>query len=479
MRIGVDVGTTATKAVLLAPTGEVLMSRSARTPLRNPAPGRYEYDVGELSDQVFALVRDLATPDVDLVALTGQGDGLWLIDEHARGVLPAVAWLDARGAAVCDDWAEHGIVTDVFTRTRNAPFPGAGAPLLVSLMRVEESAIAAARTATQCQLVLFELLTNVRAATRSCAMLPVFDPEVGNYDDDAVRLTGLAGVRHLLPDIAAEPTVIAPMVDAAAADLGLRRGVRIATGPYDLPAAALGAGTLSVGDGVLTLGTTLACQVLVGDLKTDVEPVGLTLCTADGNGWLRAMPAMVGTTCIDWALRLVGADHSSLGSILASSPLGANGVSTLPYLSPSGERAPFSDSAARGVLSGLTLETTAADIVRAMCEALAHAARHCFDAAGLSGNVVVCGGGSVSPELLQLFADVLERPLTVALEDAAARGAVAAAAVATGDTVRPAPPGEMVHPRMRYDYARDHAVYLERLRVARGSLWRRGSPLAG
>jgi hypothetical protein len=109
------------------------------------------------------------------------------------------------------------------------------------------------------------------------------------------------------------------------------------------------------------LGTTLACQVLVGDLKSDVEPVGLTLCTADGNGWLRAMPAMVGIACIDWALRLVGADHSSLGSMLASGPLGANGVSALPYLSPSGERAPFSDSAARGVLSGLTLETTAAE----------------------------------------------------------------------------------------------------------------------
>jgi len=479
MRVGVDVGTTATKAVLLAPTGEVLMSRSAPTPLRNPAPGRYEYDVDELADQVLALVRDLAAPDIDLIALTGQGDGLWLIDEHARGVRPAVAWLDARGAAVCDDWAEHGVVTDVFARTRNAPFPGAGAPLLVSLMRIDRSAIAAARTATQCQLVLFELLTKVRAATRSCAMLPVFDPEVGNYDDDAVRLTGLAGVRHLLPDIAPETTVVAPMVDAAAADLGLRRGVRVATGPYDLPAAALGAGSLSVGDGLLTLGTTLACQVLVGDLKSDLEPVGLTLCTADGNGWLRAMPAMLGTACIDWALRLVGADQSSLGSILASSPLGANGVSALPYLSPSGERAPFSDSAARGVLSGLTLETTAADIVRAMCEALAHAARHCFDAAGLSGNVVVCGGGSISPELVQVFADVLERPLTVAVEDAAARGAVAAAAAATGSTARPAQPRTMVHPRRRYDYARDHAIYLERLGVARGSLWRRGSPLAG
>jgi sugar (pentulose or hexulose) kinase len=479
MRIGVDVGTTATKAVLLTPTGEVLTSRSAATPLRNPAPGRYEYDVGEFTDRVFDLVRELATPDIDLIALTGQGDGLWLIDEHARGVRPAVAWLDARGAAVCDEWAKHGVVVDVFARTRNAPFPGAGAALLASLMRIEQTAIAAARTATQCQLVLFEVLTKVRAATRSCAMLPVFDPEVGNYDDDAVRLTGLARVRHLLPDIAPEPTVVAPMVDAAAADLGLRRGVRVATGPYDLPAAALGAGSLSVGDGLLTLGTTLACQVLVGDLKSDIEPVGLTLCTADGNGWLRAMPAMLGTACIDWALRLVGADQSSLRSMLASSPLGANGVSALPYLSPSGERAPFSDSAARGVLSGLTFETTAADIVRAMCEALAHAARHCFDAAGLSGNVVVCGGGSISPELLQLFADVLERPLIVAVEDAAARGAVAAAAAATGSTARPAPPRKMVHPRRQYDYARDHAVYLERLGVARGSLWRRGSPASG
>src|SRR5207248_3263080 len=179
----------------------------------------------------------------------------------------------------------------------------------------------------------------------------------------------------------------------------------------DLPAAALGVGQLAPGDGVLILGTTLACMVLTHTLDPTDEPVGLTLRTRDGNGWLRAMPAMVGTACLEWVLRLVGGRVGDLGRLLLDSPPGARGVSALPFLSPSGERAPFADPAARAELTGLTLETTPADVVRAMCEALGFAARQCFEAAGLTGHLTVCGGGAASSDLVQLVADVLERPL--------------------------------------------------------------------
>lgn len=475
MNVGIDVGTSMTKAVVFGHTGDVLTRRSVPTTLLHPAPGHYEHDVERLAESVLGLLRELPGREIELIALTGQGDGLWLVDEQARGVRPALSWLDARGAPVCESWSESGTLDAVFSRTRNAPFPGAGGALLAALEQTDPNALDTARTATQCQHVLFERLTGIRTATRSCAMLPVFDPTAGDYDDEALRLTGLARRRDLLPEIAEASSVIAPLTDRLADELGLARGVRVATGPYDLPAAALGIGSLAVGDGLLILGTTLACQVVVDRVGPNDPPVGLTLCSGDDRGWLRAMPAMVGTACLDWVLDLVKADHEDLGRLLAGSAPGANGVAALPFLSPAGERAPFADSAARAEFTGLSLDTTAADIVRAVCEALAYAARHCFEAAGLSGDVVVCGGGTASPELLQLLADVLERPLAVAgKEEPAARGAVTAANVAMGGDPSPPAVRPFVRPRQGQRYTEGYVGYLHRVAVARRHRWWRG-----
>jgi erythritol kinase len=471
MKIGVDIGTTFTKAALFGSANDVMARRVAPTPLARRGAGRVECDVDQLADTVLGLLADLAAPGVDLIALTGQGDGLWLVDERARAVRPALSWLDARGAAACERWTRDGVVQSVFRLTANAPFPGAGAALLASLEESDATALDAASSATQCQHVLFERLTGVRTATRSCATLPLFDPTTLDYANEAVRLMGLARRKHLLPPIATTSASIAPLHDELADRLGYERGTRVATGPYDLPATALGVGGLSLGDGVLILGTTLACEVLVDRAPTSETPVGLTLCLERGR-LLRAMPAMVGTACIDWALRMVRHDHGELGRLLVESPPGANGVTALPYLSPAGERAPFADSAARAELHGLTLETTAADIVRAICEALAYAARQCFTAAGLRGEIVVCGGGTTTPELVQIVADVLGRPLTLRRGDEiAARGAVAAA---DPDAARTAPASrDAITPSADQRYVDGYADYLNRVGIARRHGWRR------
>jgi xylulokinase/erythritol kinase len=471
MKIGVDVGTTFTKAVLFSSANDVVAKRSAPTPLAQRGAGRFECDVDQLTDTVFGLLADLAAPGVDLIALTGQGDGLWLLDERARAARPALSWLDARGAALCERWTREGVVGAVFRLTANAPFPGAGAALLASLEESDASALDAASSATQCQHVLFERLTGVRTATRSCATLPLFDPTTLDYADEAVRLMGLARRQHLLPPIAPAAAAIASLHDELADRLGYERGTRVATGPYDLPATALGVEGLSFGDGVLNVGTTLACEVLVERAPTSESPVGLTLCLERGR-LLRAMPAMVGTACIDWALRMVRHGHGELGRLLVESPPGANGVTALPYLSPAGERAPFADSAARAELHGMTLETTAADIVRAICEALAYAARQCFAAAGLRGEIFVCGGGTMTPELVQLFADVLGLPLRLRRGDEiAARGAVTAA---DPDAPRAAPAAQdVIKPSADRRYVEGYAEYLSRLEIARRFGWRR------
>jgi erythritol kinase (D-erythritol 1-phosphate-forming) len=479
MKLGVDIGTSVAKAALFDDDGTCLRTETRHTPIIRLGSGRFEHDVDQLIDVVLLLLGGVgrqAAGALDAIAVTGQGDGLWLTDERGRSVRNAVSWLDARASAVCESWAASGAIRQAFNATGNAPFSGAGAAILAYFNSHEPDVLDQSATATQCQHVLFQRLTAERAASRSCAMLPVFDPHTGNYDDDVIESLGLMSRRDLLPAVAAGPAYVAELRDDVADALHLPRKIPVATGPYDLPAAALGAGVSEHGDGLLTLGTTLACQVLHDVIDTTGPAVGLTLCAGDGNGWLRAMPAMVGTAGLDWVLQLVGAKYTELGALLSRSVAGANGVHALPYLSPGGERAPFVEHQARGSLEGLSIESTPADVVRSYCEALGYAARHCFDAAGLRGKITACGGGVASAELMQLFADIMGRPLWVALSDEpAARGAVKAAALALGLKEGNRVVVDVIEPDERQAdyYANEYGQYLTRVEIARAR-WSRG-----
>ncbi|HVX55630.1 FGGY family carbohydrate kinase [Nocardioides sp.] len=469
--VGVDVGTTMTKVALFAEDGSLDAVRRTPTPLRRPAPGLFEHDLDEVAAVVTGLLQETceaAEGRVELVALTGQGDGLWLTDADGRAAGPAVSWVDARAGRTVARWQESGLTDRVFDRTGNAPFPGAGAAVLADLDEHAPAALDRAATATQCQHALHQLFTGERLATGSCAMLPLLDPVGGGYDEDVVDLLGLRARRGLLPELVDTPVATGRLAAAVAHRVGLPTGTPVVTGPYDLPAAAHGAGIVVPGDGLVILGSTLACQVLLDRVRPAGEPVGLTLRTADGRGWLRAMPAMVGTAGLDWLLGLVGAGADQLEELLAQGRDG--GVRVLPFLSPAGERAPFAEAAARGVFEGVSLDTTPADLVRAYCESLAFVTRHCLEAAGLTGEVVICGGGAASATLVGLLADVLERPVCV-LDDAeaAARGAVAAA---TGSAMTAVPRRRRVEPRQAGRHRDGYRDYLARVEEARAH-WRR------
>jgi sugar (pentulose or hexulose) kinase len=195
------------------------------------------------------------------------------------------------------------------------------------------------------------------------------------------------------------------------------------------------------------------------------------------------MPAMVGTASLDWLLKLLGAGVTEVQQALAGSPPGANGVNMLPYLATSGERAPFVDPLAAGSISGLRLTTDRDDLIRAICEGLAYTARHCFEAAGRTGRIVVAGGGTGSSAWMQVFADVLEVPLQIARSpEVGARGAVLAGAQARGvplDTAAwTAPEGEVEpDPANRALYDDGFAHQMELLEAARPT-WHTRAALA-
>lgn len=430
MYLGIDAGTSVTKAAAFDDTGRLLAVKATPTRMSTPADGHYEQDADEVVASVAEVAKAAAaaaggTPRA--IGLTGQGDGVWLVDADGRPVRPAISWMDGRASAILTGWLADGTVAKAFRRTGNTMFPGSPGPILAWLDRHEPETLDRAATAGYCKDVVMQRLTGVRATDASDASLPFLDPATRRYDPEVLRWCGTEHRAGLLAPVV-EPLPTGELTAAAAASLGLPAGTPVTSGPFDLPACALGSGIETVGDGHLIIGTTLACQVLVDRVDTDVEPNGLTLATGTPGRWLRAMPAMVGTAAVDWVLRLIGRDHADLEALLADSPPGARGVTCLPFFSPAGERAPFLEPAARAGFDRVTIQTEPSDLVRATCEAVAFAARHCFEAAGLTGELAMCGGGTASPTWLRIFADVLDRPLKLAPQpETGARGAALAA----------------------------------------------------
>lgn len=471
MYVGIDVGTSVVKAAAFDGEGRQLAveSRPVELSLRG---GFVEQDMAEVYDAVVEVLGKLtgrAPEPVELAGLTGQGDGVWLVDKEGRPVRSAVSWMDGRAHELLDQWLADGTFETVFRRTGGAMFPGSPGPLLAWLDRYDPKSLDAAAAAVYCKDMVFQRLTGAALAGTdvSDASMPFLDPRTRTYDNRVVELLGLTRRRRLLPSIGD------PISTGEARGEGLPAGTRLSNGPYDLPACALGAGVTEPGDGLLIVGTCLAALVATTELDLSGEPAGLYISTDRPGHRLRAMPAMVGTAALDWVLSTTGVTHAEVDELLAATPPGAHGVRVLPYFAPSGERAPFVEPRLRAELSGVSLETTKADLIRATCEGIGYAARHCLEAAGLTGSLAVCGGGTRSSAWMQLLADVLGRPLRVVEGEVGARGAVLAAAERFGVSLDAGvwtEPTAVVEPdpgRSAY-YSKGFQEHLVRLDEARG-----------
>ncbi|NEB01795.1 FGGY-family carbohydrate kinase [Streptomyces sp. SID13726] len=470
MYVGIDVGTSVVKAAAFDAEGRQLAVESRPVELSLHG-GFVEQDMAEVYGSVVDVLGKLTARvdgPVELAGLTGQGDGVWLVDAAGRPVRTALSWMDGRAHELLDQWLADGTFETVFRRTGGAMFPGSPGPLLAWLDRYDPKSLDAATAAVYCKDMVFQRLTGAARATTdvSDASMPFMDPRTRTYDNRVVELLGLTRRRRLLPQVGD------PIATGEARE-GLPAGTRISNGPYDLPACALGAGVTEPGDGLLIVGTCLAALVATTELDLSGEPAGLYISTDRPGHRLRAMPAMVGTAALDWVLSTTGVSHAEVDGLLSETPPGAHGVRVLPYFAPSGERAPFVEPHLRAELTGVSLETTKADLIRATCEGIGYAARHCLEAAGLTGALAVCGGGTRSSAWMQLLADVLGRPLRVVEGEVGARGAVLAAAERYGvalDTTLWTEPTAIVEPdpgRSAY-YSKGYEEHLGRLDVARG-----------
>jgi sugar (pentulose or hexulose) kinase len=477
MLIGVDAGTSVVKAVAFGDDGTALRVASRPIPTNVPASGRAEQDLEEVIAAVGAVIQEVSRGgQPELLGITGQGDGLWLLDGEGRQVRPPILWSDARASGIVTEWTASGIAERAFRRAGNMLFPGAAAPLLAYVQREEPAALRAAVTAGYCKDAILQRLTGARVTDASDASLPFLDPRTRQYDDELLMLYGVSRWRDLLAPVDHSPAPLRELSATGVALTGLPAGTPVHAGPFDLCASMIGAGVRRPGDGLVILGTTLGCAVLADRVDTDGVPAGMLLCMPEHDRWVRVMPAMAGTPSLEWALALIGSRREDVDTLLAASAPGAGGIVVLPFFAPAGERAPFVDPAARGQFSGVSLEATRADLVRAVCEGIAYAMRHCLESAGLGteAQVSLSGGGVRSAEWRQILADVLQRPLALARQpEVGARGAAMAALAAAGrriDIETWTKPDAIVEPRQNLAslYDEGFRFYRDRLDSARG-----------
>jgi sugar (pentulose or hexulose) kinase len=429
--MGIDIGTSVSKAAIFDELGNVVAVASQPLELEHPGPNQVEQNAQAVLASVLSVVSrvraEVGGDAPDIVGITGQGDGCWLLDERGAPSRRAISWMDGRAQAKVGEWERAGINERIFAINGNTLFPGCMASILSWLDEHEPAALDAATTAGYCKDMVFQAFTGERATDASDASLPFGNATGDGYSTEALELVGLGHRAGLLAPIAT-PLPAAPVNLSGADELGLDAGTPVVAGPFDLPACAMGSGVTELGDGLLIVGTTLACQVLVDRIDTSGAPAGMSLSTPRPGRWMRAMPSMVGTASLDWILRVLDMKHKQIDKALRNSSPGAGGVETLPYFAPSGERAPFIAPEAVGQFVGIQLTTTRHDLIRATCEGLAYAARDCFEAAGLTGKLMVAGGGARSVPWLRIFASVLNRPLYVAASpQVGAKGAVQAA----------------------------------------------------
>ena len=202
MIVGVDAGTSVVKATAFNHEGDVLAVAARPTRTMTPAPGRNEQDLEEIIAAVGEVIGEVSGGEpVELLGITAQGDGLWLLDAEGRQVRPPILWSDARAAGIVTEWMANGVAERAFRRSGNMLFPGAAAPLLAYLQEEEPESLRAATTAGYCKDAILQRLTGARVTDVSDASLPFFDPVARRYDDELLALYGVSAWRDLLAPV--------------------------------------------------------------------------------------------------------------------------------------------------------------------------------------------------------------------------------------------------------------------------------------
>ncbi|MFN2272272.1 MAG: xylulokinase [Anaerolineae bacterium] len=450
--LGIDVGTSGSKAILIDAAGAVKASATTEYPLYTPQPLWAEQNPSDwwaatVSSIKRVLQEEGVRPaDVAGVGLTGQMHGLVLLDAQGEVLRPCIMWNDQRTAAQCAAITEKVGLENVLRLTGNPILPGFTAPKIVWVRENEPEVYAnVAKVLLPKDYVRYRLTGGFFGEVSDASGTSMFDVGQRQWSDE--MLQALEVPRAWLPEVTESPVVSARISAGAAAETGLLEGTPVVGGGGDQAAQAVGTGIVAEGVVSATLGTSGV--VFAASDSYRVEPQGRlhAFCHAVPGMWHLMGVMLSAAGSFRWYRDTLaeveraqeaetGRDaYDILTEAAAEVAPGCEGLLFLPYLT--GERTPYPDPNARGVFFGLTLRHGKAHMTRAVLEGVSYGLLDSLElmrALGLSiEQVRASGGGARSPLWRQILADVFDAEIvTVNVTEGAAYGAALLAGVGAG-----------------------------------------------
>lgn len=436
--IGVDLGTSAVKLLLMDEKGKIESVVSREYPLSFPQPGWSEQQPEDWYRQtvegIRELVRDVDKSRVAGISFGGQMHGLVILDKEDRVIRPAILWNDGRTGEETE-YLNNTVGKERLARyTANIAFAGFTAPKLLWLRRHEPESFGAIRRLMLPKDYLVYRLTGVHSTDVSDASgTLLFDVEKRCWSEEMCEICGIG--REVLPRVYESYETVGTLTGEAAALLGLPRGVRVAAGAGDNAAAAVGTGTVGDNSCNISLGTSGTIFISTGKFGVDESCRLHSFAHADGSYHLMGC-MLSAASCNKWWMEEILKTGSYAEEQAAIRRLGENRVFFLPYLM--GERSPYNNPDARAVFIGMSMDTSRADMTQAVLEGVAFALRDSMEVARSMGIALshtgICGGGAKSPLWRKIVANVLNLRVEVPEnQEGPALGAAMLAAVACGE----------------------------------------------
>jgi xylulokinase len=414
MYLGLDIGTSSVKALLLDERGAIVAQASDPLPVSRPQPGFSEQHPESWWQGTINAVTALpaaARAAVRAVGLSGQMHGATLLDREDRPLRPAILWNDGRSALECAELERREPAARAITG--NIMMPGFTAPKLLWVSRHEPEIF----QRTTCVLLPKDYvrlkLTGEKISDMSDASGTGW-LNVGERGWSEAMLVATGLTLAQMPRLA-EGTEASGTVSAAAADQLQIPRVVVAGGGGDNAASAVGLGVVAPRQAFLSLGTSGVLFVVTDRFRPNPERAAHAFCHCLPRRWHQMSVMLSAASVLGWVAQLTG--ESDLPRLVETARVrGVNRQSPffLPYLS--GERTPHNDPQARGVFFGIRTDTDAADLTGAVLEGVALAFADGLDVlletGGAIGEISVTGGGARLPYWGEILAAALQRPLT-------------------------------------------------------------------
>ena len=410
--IGIDLGTSAMKLLLVDENGTILKEAAKEYPLLFPHPGWSEQEPKEWWGALLSGVTELLTgfdaSQVAGIGVGGQMHGLVTLDEDDNVIRPAILWNDGRTSEETE-WLNTEIGKEKLSEyTGNIAFAGFTAPKILWMKKNEPEKFDKIAKIMLPKDYLNYRLTGVHACDYSDASgMLLLDVEHRCWSEE---MTKICGVREeQLPKLFESYEVIGTVLPEVAKTLGIPASAKVVAGAGDNAAAAVGTGTVGNGACNISLGTS--GTIFISSETFGVDP--MNSLHADGK-WHLMGCMLSAASCNKWfceeILKTTNFPAEQFGMM---ERLGENYVFFLPYLM--GERSPINDTDARGTFVGLSMDSTRRDMVQAVLEGVSFAIRDSFEVAKAIGVKIerskLCGGGAKSPVWRKMLCNILNIPL--------------------------------------------------------------------